>query len=1653
MKRFLSILLTLALLLSAAPLLAREARAEDAPAAENAIGHAAAPTDADGTETAPEDGEAALLGGELVLIDQADDETAIARLKDLLQSPGDRTIRLNRNVVISLSSGQIGGRWVEIGKGVKTLDLNGHRVELNAYDKDGSVTMFIIGDGAELRIVDSSGSKDGGLWNYARIEAPYKDGDYVGGVNFQNEHVKHRDVFWVSGGTLRVYAGTFEAGRSKEVYISDGLKVDEWGAGESDTYKFLWLFGDFVTHYNGYAWMQVNGNCVNQTGGAVYLYGGTFLGRGYQKFESRLQTPYVKLSSDWERGAAVNYTGGEMTVAGGTYWGRGNANVFNVSSEALSDGTGKLTVYGGIFRNNSLDTFIAPSLETNLNDGPLVVEKDSCWSVKREDLGAGQVGIPVSCLAKAEELADRVVVRRDGVKIESDFQKHVDETEGVTTVEIVPRSDLPMTARLDGDAVERTLYWNGDPDVRLDLEFGSLWDDSAVEIPRYVWTMQSKARLGSTPAVYIGGQLHYAGDQDELTVISTGYGSDNGNMVTTDANGMRRLNGLLRLGDYMPAGMEPGDAFQLDILLAELLPGADGTTQTVGPSAQWMKTIYVEWGEPPYGITEQPESVYTESKGETVELRARCDCPDGTAYWERLSPTLEQINGSRVQTVGDGVGTASTLQVGSGDLAVYRCVFLDSSGNSCRTETASVGYLPALSVTRTEVTAYTQQSVCRLIADVDLAGVSSADLRWYRGDERLESNGHYAGTGTAELHILAPKKSDEGVYTLRVGDRSTAEIHLTVVEGEPDNHILSLDLYFDVSGQLYVNDPAPTGLVWERAGVKSATLKWTSGVTNGKITSQTPSLEIVVKANYPAYWFKTDADGNFTWTLNGVEHKSYAGNRNTLLGDLTLRYTYPNSEALPRTPNDTILLSAQSCDVVKDESAEIELSATLRCSTRHNKVHQITDVSPDPLYPLPEGLELEIPEGAGETVALRITGTCTEELTYTEPIVTRLWFYTDAGSGMYEPANPISAYLSFSVVPARKTLSLSLPPLHSHSCGDWTDAGDGTHSRVCASCGAVFTEPHAWDEGVVTVRPTPDADGLITFTCSDCGATRTEGRSYEPGDLDVPYTVIRTIQVQDVVEPRAGEHPSQAGRVYLPVGEPEAELMNEGLWWFDLTDGFTLQPEDVFEAGHVYQVHVPVRVIGSAQFDLDGVYASINGRTAAAVTSGGLVRAEGLTLIASFGVCSGEEISHIELYNLTVPEPGAIALTTCDFGGTGYCFRGSYSGGGSWHYLDDRDEAHWIRETPFRFAAGQSYEFHATITSTDGHWFADELTVTVNGIPLDPEQISRPMPDWIQINVRFDWQPKYLLDVDLSLTLPKAGETPDYSAFSMNPSQYRVDDSYGWYGGCYWYDSVAHSMAPDETFVAGETYTLEMRLVSTLTADCYASEFDGAPTVRINGRNLPDGATVVSNPHELWFSCDFVCSESAPAGGPVWLHVMEPLEGRHPRRLCEGLPEGVTVTDFLWYDATEHRYITQDELFQPGHLYRVSLTLANAEGLDITINGWPTDCAGKVYSCYFPIFGVDYSLEAETAGGKLRCAVSGIEKFSATLLVGWYTDKGQLLTVNRQEVREDDSAWTRSNGLWVLKVSAGELVPGAADYRVFLLDEASAPLTPRSGTA
>lgn len=63
-----------------------------------------------------------------------------------------------------------------------------------------------------------------------------------------------------------------------------------------------------------------------------------------------------------------------------------------------------------------------------------------------------------------------------------------------------------------------------------------------------------------------------------------------------------------------------------------------------------------------------------------------------------------------------------------------------------------------------------------------------------------------------------------------------------------------------------------------------------------------------------------------------------------------------------------------------------------------------------------------------------------------------------------------------------------------HEYGAWQYADADCHIRNCVKegCTAVETQPHTWDNGVVTKEPTTTEKGIRTYTCTVCKGTKTE---------------------------------------------------------------------------------------------------------------------------------------------------------------------------------------------------------------------------------------------------------------------------------------------------------------------------------------------------------------------------------------------------------------------------------------------------------------------------------------------------------------------------------------------------------------------------------
>lgn len=105
---------------------------------------------------------------------------------------------------------------------------------------------------------------------------------------------------------------------------------------------------------------------------------------------------------------------------------------------------------------------------------------------------------------------------------------------------------------------------------------------------------------------------------------------------------------------------------------------------------------------------------------------------------------------------------------------------------------------------------------------------------------------------------------------------------------------------------------------------------------------------------------------------------------------------------------------------------------------------------------------------------------------------------------------------------AAQTYSVTLTSTCQHTETEIRDAKAATCTEegytgdtYCKTCGTKISEGeaipaagHTWDEGIVTVPPTTEQEGVKTYTCTVCQATKTEPISKLPSELKVPEVSI-----------------------------------------------------------------------------------------------------------------------------------------------------------------------------------------------------------------------------------------------------------------------------------------------------------------------------------------------------------------------------------------------------------------------------------------------------------------------------------------------------------------------------------------------------------------
>ncbi|MBE6572083.1 MAG: S-layer homology domain-containing protein [Ruminococcaceae bacterium] len=281
--------------------------------------------------------------------------SSVENLKKALESNGDKNVVVTEDIIYTCNTQDIGSYWITVGSGKKSFNLNGHSVELNA-DSGAKTTMLRVPTGADLTINDTSADNSGRLWCYGRMETPRTDM----GPRYFNDTVKYRNVLEIDGGTVTVNGGTLEAGRSKKQWIYNGRDVYDLRHLLDYALQGGVLAVAIGARYDGYAWQQVNGDCITVKDGSLMVNNGVFLGRGFSNLETFVKENDNDVDVAYSRAQCLKLLGGTTRINGGTFWGRGNADVVNTVNDA------KLTIKSGTFSTNHLRVLLVPTINVTL---------------------------------------------------------------------------------------------------------------------------------------------------------------------------------------------------------------------------------------------------------------------------------------------------------------------------------------------------------------------------------------------------------------------------------------------------------------------------------------------------------------------------------------------------------------------------------------------------------------------------------------------------------------------------------------------------------------------------------------------------------------------------------------------------------------------------------------------------------------------------------------------------------------------------------------------------------------------------------------------------------------------------------------------------------------------------------------------------------------------------------------------------------------------------------------------------------------------------------------------------------------------------------------------------------------------------------------
>ena len=244
------------------------------------------------------------------------------------------------------------------------------------------------------------------------------------------------------------------------------------------------------------------------------------------------------------------------------------------------------------------------------------------------------------------------------------------------------------------------------------------------------------------------------------------------------------------------------------------------------------------------------------------------------------------------------------------------------------------------------------------------------------------------------------------------------------------------------------------------------------------------------------------------------------------------------------------------------------------------------------------------------------------------------------------------------------------------------------------------------------------------------------------------------------------------------------------------------------------------------------------------------------------------------------------------------------------------------------FEAGKTYKARVSVYPTYNYFFADALTVTING--------STAVTDFwrsgsaIIFEVEFTPENGIINSVDVKITEPVAGAQPQDAV--SNTANVSVSTTV-------WYHNGTELSASD-TFAAGETYK-----VHVIVYPDSGYEFADNPTATFNGSKT--GTLYTNGKGYINYYAEFT-AVNAPIDS-VDVKITEPVAGAHPQDAVSNTAN-VSVGTTEWYhNGTK---MSASDTFAAGQTYKVHVIVYPDSGYEFADNPTATFNGSKTGTLY-----------------------------------------------------------------------------------------------------